>query len=88
MPSTPKVTKTTVLNPTTLELDGTNFITSGYTPQLYFGGVKANTVTITSDTKVSAVFTKGVPPVSVAAGPELTFMSLAAATTGLIAQVD
>jgi len=54
-------------------LTGTNFFTSGYDASLKVAGAEASTVTITSDTEISASWDHGIPALVDPAALNLTF---------------
>lgn len=54
---------------------GTNFFTSGYTANVSYAGVVADTVTVDSATQVTATWSMGMPPLGLAYVPSLWFNS-------------
>ena len=71
----PVATSVVITDANTLTFTGTNFFTSGYTGQATFGGVAADSVAITSPTEAVATFLNGIPLVTVAQLPSLSFVS-------------
>jgi hypothetical protein len=61
----PAVTAATKTDSSTITIDGTDFFTTAeYTASVVFGGIKADTVVVSSATQVVATYNKGVPVVS------------------------
>ena len=52
---------------------GTNFFTAGYTAGSSLDGIEASTVVVDSATQVTATWTNGVPVLSAATKPVLSF---------------
>lgn len=69
----PLVSAAAIADASTIEFTGTDFFTAGYTPVVSFGGVAADTVVVDSAIKVTATYSKGVPVVSAATTPILSF---------------
>ena len=70
----PAVSAASITDASTIEFTGTDFFTTTeYTAIVSFGGVKADTVVVNSNTKVTATYSKGVPVVTAATTPVLTF---------------
>jgi hypothetical protein len=69
----PEVTGVSIKDSSSIEFVGTGFSIQGYTANATFGGVYANTITVDSDTKATAKWTKGVPVVAEASTPTLFF---------------
>lgn len=60
---------------------GTNFFTSGYTASVSYGGVVADSVSITSASSAVAVYNLGVPLQGTGAKPVLSFVSTSSSET-------
>jgi hypothetical protein len=58
-----------------IEFIGTDFITSGYNGKVKFLGVEADSVTINSDTSLTATYNQGVPN-HIGEKPEIWFESI------------
>ena len=71
----PVATSVVITDANTLTFTGTNFFTSGYTGQATFGGFATDSVAITSPTEAVATFLNGIPLVTVAQLPSLSFVS-------------
>lgn len=69
----PVITNASIASAGTIQFTGTDFITTGFTPLVDFGGVTADIVTISSATSAVATWTKGVPVVANATAPILSF---------------
>lgn len=70
--SLPKVTSV-VKSADKIVFSGSNFLTSNFKALTALAGVNADSVSIDSDSQVTATFTKGVPPLSKDSIPELKF---------------
>jgi hypothetical protein len=69
----PEVTAISIQGAGTISFAGTSFQISGYQANATFGGVYADSVTISSDILALATWNKGVPVVMNATSPILFF---------------
>jgi len=81
MPSIISVT----LSADSITFSGSSFLTDGYNPKAIFGGVLADSVTVSSSTSTVATWNLGVPITINATVPELRFESQTDLGTALIA---
>jgi hypothetical protein len=72
--SMPAFSAAVITDSSTITLTGTDFFTtSQYKAEVLFGGIKADTVVVSSATSIVATFAKGVPVVPTPAVPVLRF---------------
>jgi len=77
----PIVTALTLMDPPVfIVFTGTGFFTSGHTASVSFGGISASTVTVSSDTSLTASWSLGVPIVETDETPSLSFTDDATGT--------
>lgn len=72
----PTVSSVTKVDATTLTLTGSGYLmngVSGYEAKVSYVGVFADTVTVDSDTQVTAMFNNGIPIAQTAIKPSLSF---------------